>query len=84
MAGKKTWRDMSKGQRISVLVSGAVNLALLVAAQRSIAKTPDSNIRGKKVMWRALSFINFFGPVSYFLVGRRRESGLVGGTPAKR
>lgn len=41
MAGKKSWRDMSKGQRISVLASGALNLALLVAAQRSIAKTPD-------------------------------------------
>ncbi|MCD4853405.1 PLDc N-terminal domain-containing protein [Arthrobacter sp. AK01] len=74
MAGKKSWRDMSKGQRISVVVSGVLNLALLVAAQRSIAKTPDSNIRGKKAVWRAVSFINFFGPVSYFLFGRRRDA----------
>jgi hypothetical protein len=74
MAGKKSWRDMSKGQRISVMASGALNLALLVAAQRSIAKTPDAGIRGKKGIWRAVSFINFFGPVSYFLFGRRREA----------
>jgi len=72
MAGKKSWRDMSKGQRISVLLSGALNLALLAAAQRSIGRTPDSQIRGKKAIWRAVSFINFFGPVSYFLFGRRR------------
>ncbi|MEQ4565323.1 hypothetical protein [Paenarthrobacter sp. CAP02] len=84
MARKKSWRDMSKGQRISVVASGVVNMALLVAAQRSIAKTPDANIRGRKGLWRAASFINFFGPVSYFLFGRRRDSALVGGTPAKR
>ncbi|WP_238324999.1 PLDc N-terminal domain-containing protein [Paenarthrobacter nicotinovorans] len=67
---------MSKGQRISLVVSGALNLALLVLAQRSIAKTPDSMIRGKKVLWRAVSFVNFFGPVSYFLFGKRREAAL--------
>ena len=47
MAGRKSWRDMSKGQRIMVIVSGAINMALLGAAQRSIGKTPDSRIRGK-------------------------------------
>ncbi|WP_309073717.1 PLD nuclease N-terminal domain-containing protein [Paenarthrobacter sp.] len=74
MARKKSWRDMTKGQRIMLLVSGAVNMALLGAAQRSIGKTPDEQIRGKKVIWRAVSFINFFGPVSYFLFGRRRDA----------
>ncbi|MGF4045323.1 PLD nuclease N-terminal domain-containing protein [Paenarthrobacter nitroguajacolicus] len=74
MARKKSWRDMTKGQRIMLLVSGAVNMALLGAAQRSIGKTPDDQIRGKKAIWRAVSFINFFGPVSYFLFGRRRDA----------
>ncbi|WP_017197687.1 PLDc N-terminal domain-containing protein [Arthrobacter sp. M2012083] len=74
MARKKSWRDMTKGQRIMLLVSGAVNMALLGAAQRSIGKTPDEQIRGKKAIWRAVSFINFFGPVSYFLFGRRRDA----------
>ncbi len=76
MGRKKSWRDMTKGQRIMLLVSGAVNLALLVAAQRSIGQTPDDHIRGKKAVWRAVSFINFFGPVSYFLFGRRRDAEL--------
>jgi hypothetical protein len=74
MARKKSWRDMTKGQRIMLLVSGAINMALLGAAQRSIGKTPDDQIRGKKAIWRAVSFINFFGPVSYFLFGRRRDA----------
>ncbi|MFF1830234.1 PLDc N-terminal domain-containing protein [Paenarthrobacter sp. NPDC058040] len=77
MARKKTWRDMSTGQRVMVMISGAVNLALLIAAQRSLARTPEEQIRGNKVVWRAASFINFFGPVSYFLFGRRRDAGVV-------
>lgn len=69
---RKSWRDMTRGQRIGMVLTGAVQMALLVAAQRSISKTPDSQIRGKKALWRAASFINFFGPVSYFVFGRRR------------
>jgi hypothetical protein len=69
---KKSWKDMTPGQRAGVAVVGAGQLALLVAAQRSIAKTPASQIRGSKALWRAATFINFFGPLSYFLFGRRR------------
>ncbi|MFH5880185.1 PLDc N-terminal domain-containing protein [Arthrobacter sp. NA-172] len=69
---KKSWKDMTPGQRVGVVVMGAGQIALLVAAQRSITKTPEAQIRGNKVLWRAASFINFFGPLSYFLFGRRR------------
>ncbi|MEV8149811.1 PLDc N-terminal domain-containing protein [Arthrobacter sp. NPDC080073] len=69
---KKTWKDMTPGQRMGVLVTGAGQMALLIAAQRSISKTPEAQIRGNKAIWRAASFINFFGPLSYFLFGRRR------------
>lgn len=69
---RKSWRDMSRRQRIGMALTGAIQMSLLVAAQRSISKTPDAQIRGKKVWWRAASFINFFGPLSYFLFGRRR------------
>ncbi|MFJ5955277.1 PLDc N-terminal domain-containing protein [Paenarthrobacter sp. NPDC092416] len=67
---------MSKGERITFMVIGAAQMAFLGAAQRSIAKTPDAQIRGKKAVWRAVAFINFFGPLSYFLFGRRRDAGL--------
>lgn len=83
MGRKKSWRDMTKGQRIMLLVSGAINMALLGAAQRSIGKTPDDQIRGKKAIWRAVSFINFFGPVSYFLFGRRRDAEMGAGAPKR-
>ena len=69
---RKSWRDMTRGQRLGVIITGAGQMALLAAAQRSISKTPAAQIRGKKAMWRLASFINFFGPLSYFLFGRRR------------
>ncbi|MEV7605047.1 PLDc N-terminal domain-containing protein [Paenarthrobacter sp. NPDC089322] len=84
MARRKSWRDMSRGQRFMLMGSGALNMALLGAAQRSIAKTPDSQIRGKKALWRAAAFINFFGPLSYFIFGRRRNAGAAGKATIKR
>ena len=74
---KKSWKDMTPGQRRVTIVAGVLEFALMLAAQRSISKTPAEQIRGSKVLWRAASFINFFGPVGYFLFGRRR-------TPAAR
>ncbi|MCA4133931.1 hypothetical protein [Arthrobacter sp. M4] len=71
---KKTWKDMTQGQRIATIVIGSIQIALFAAAQRSISKTPASRIRGSKAMWRAASFINTLGPLSYFVFGRRRET----------
>lgn len=71
---RKSWRDMSGRQRAGVALTGAAQMALLTAAQRSISRTPDAQIRGNKALWRAVSFINFFGPLSYFLFGRRRQA----------
>lgn len=73
---RKSWRDMTRGQRLGVMITGAVQMGLLAAAQRSISKTPAAQIRGKKALWRMASFINFFGPLSYFLFGRRRDAEL--------
>ncbi|OFI37821.1 hypothetical protein BIU82_06990 [Arthrobacter sp. SW1] len=72
MRKKKSWKDMTPGQRRTAIVAGVLEFALMLAAQRSITNTPPERIRGSKAFWRAASFINFFGPVGYFLVGRRR------------
>lgn len=69
---KKSWKDMTPGQRRAAIVAGVLEFALMLAAQRSITRTPPEQIRGSKAFWRAASFVNFFGPVGYFLVGRRK------------
>jgi len=54
------------------MLSGTVQVALLIAALADIWRRPEEEIRGDKRLWTAVSFVNFIGPISYFLFGRRR------------
>jgi hypothetical protein len=73
MAGKK-WSDLSTGQKRGIVLSGAVQIGLLISALIDIHRRPVGEIRGSKRVWTAVSFINFAGPISYFAFGRRRVS----------
>jgi hypothetical protein len=68
----KRWRDLSPGQKGAIALSGAVQLGLLVAALVDIYRRPAGEIRGRKGVWVATAFVNYVGPISYFLFGRRR------------
>jgi hypothetical protein len=48
-----------------------VQLGLLVAALVDIYRRPAPEIRGRARLWAAVAFVNFVGPISYFLFGRR-------------
>jgi hypothetical protein len=69
---RKDWKDLSARQRRGVVLGGAVQLVLLLAALADIHRRPREEIRGNKWLWTAASFVNFAGPISYFLFGRRR------------
>lgn len=69
---KKQWKDLSTGEKRGILLSGTVQVALLVAALVDIYRRPETEIRGSKWAWTLASFVNFVGPISYFLFGRRR------------
>jgi hypothetical protein len=66
------WSELSSGQKRVVVLSGAVQLGLLAAALADIRQRPAEEIRGNKMLWAALAFVNYLGPIAYFLVGRRR------------
>ena len=72
-SGKKQWKDLSDGQRSGIVVAGAVQIALLVAALVDLRSRPASEIRGPKPAWVAASFVNFIGPVAYFTFCRKRR-----------
>ena len=65
------WQNMNNSQRAAILLSGIVQIALLVAALRDIRKRNAEELRGSKMMWRAISFVNFIGPITYFALGRK-------------
>lgn len=68
----KRWGDLSSTQRKAVVLSGVVQLGLLAAALADIYRRPAQEIRGDKRLWAVVAFVNFVGPVLYFLFGRRR------------
>lgn len=69
---KKTWKELSPRARFGTIVAAAVQLALLVAAQRDISHRPAEEIRGSKTLWRFATLVNFIGPGCYFTFGVKR------------
>jgi hypothetical protein len=71
---KKTWKEMSPSGKAGIIFTAIVQMSLLVAAQRDISRRPAALINGPKAAWRAASFINFIGPMGYFVFGRKRSA----------
>jgi hypothetical protein len=69
---KKRWAELSTPQRAGVVAAGAVQLGLLSAALRDLARRSSAEVNGSKRVWAAVSFVNFVGPLAYFAFGRRR------------
>ena len=67
------WQDMNNGQRVGVVLVGIIQIALLVAALRDIRKRDAEELRGSKTMWRAISLVNFIGPITYSTLGRKPQ-----------
>ena len=68
----KRWSDLSGAQKGTIILSGVVQVGLLAAALVDIYRRPAEEIRGGKRLWAAAAFINYVGPISYFLFGRKR------------
>jgi len=71
---KKTWKEMSPAGKVGTIVTAIMQVSLLVAAQRDISRRPAELINGPKAAWRAASFVNFVGPMGYFVFGRKRSA----------
>jgi len=69
---KKRWSDMSRGQQAATVLGAVIQFSLLATALWDIAHRPESGIKGSKKAWATAAFVNFVGPISYFLFGRKR------------
>lgn len=69
----KRWQDLTDSQRIGVALMSTIQLLLLAAALWDIRQRPAEKINGNKRLWTAAVFINFFGPIAYFLFGKKSE-----------
>jgi hypothetical protein len=69
---RKKWSELSRRNQTLIIIAAAVQFLLLAAALMDIRRRPAAQIRGSKRLWGALSFVDFFGPISYFAFGRKR------------
>lgn len=72
---KRRWRDLSEHTRRLILITGAFEGALKIAALLDLRRRPADQVRGSKKAWgAAIVLINSAGavPIAYFLRGRRK------------
>jgi hypothetical protein len=81
--GKK-WDELSQPEKSMAVMSFAgqavvamVQVGLLIAALLDLRKRPAEQIKGRKLAWFFIVFINWVGPISYFIFGRKKASELV-------
>jgi Phospholipase_D-nuclease N-terminal len=68
---KKTWSELSPGQRRAVYVAGAVETVLTAVALLDLSRRPAEEVRGPKAAWALASFVQPVGPLAYLFLGRR-------------
>lgn len=71
MTQRRQWSDLSPRSRAGIIVGALVQYALLGAALVSLRSRSADEIRGPKALWRGLVFVNFVGPIAYFVWGRK-------------
>ena len=69
---KRSWSELTTAQKSGIVAGIVVQVALLIAALADILRRPAEQINGSKRMWAALSFVNYVGPIAYFVFGRKR------------
>lgn len=67
------WSDLSSRRKTGMLVAAAVHLALAATAWTDLARRRAEAVNGPKPMWAVLIAVNFIGPLSYFIFGRKRS-----------
>lgn len=73
MIKNKRWQDLSDIQKIASILLSFIQVGLLVAALWDIRRRPAAEINGSKLLWTIVAFVNFVGPLAYFMLGRKRQ-----------
>lgn len=67
---KKKWNDLSPQTRKLLSAAAVVQLLLLGLSHADLSRRSADEIRGRKGVWRAVTLVNFVGPLAYFSFGR--------------
>jgi flagellar biosynthesis/type III secretory pathway M-ring protein FliF/YscJ len=70
---RKPWGDMTTKQQAGLVLIGVIQVALLAAALIDIRRRSADELNGSKRLWTLAAFVNFIGPLAYFIFGRKRR-----------
>lgn len=68
---RSNWGALSTEQKRGFGVAAAVQIGLLLFALQDWLRRPGEEMRGPKLLWLPLLFVNFVGPIGYLSWGRR-------------
>jgi hypothetical protein len=71
---KKGWSDLSPGKRKIIVLGAIAELVMTTIAVADLARRPAKQLRGSKPLWLSAFAVQPFGPILYFLVGRRHPT----------
>lgn len=77
MTARRKWDDLDPRIRRLIVVGGAIDGVLRLAALVDLARRPPNEVRGSKSKWAAaVTLINSLGvvPIAYFAWGRRKPT----------
>ena len=72
--GKLRWSDLSPRAQTAIILGGIAELVMTTFAVADLARRPSRQVRGSKLLWLATFVVQPFGPLLYFLFGRRPTS----------
>jgi hypothetical protein len=71
---RRRWSELDPRVRQAIMLAGAVEAGLKIAALIDLARRPRRQVRGSKAWWAAaVALVNSAGavPIAYLLRGRR-------------
>ena len=75
IGGKRLrWRVPPSNRKGGTGLGGLIHVVLMIAALVDLRRRPAEQINGSKRLWMFLVFIYWIGPISYFVIGRKRTT----------
>ena len=68
---RKRWSELSPTTRAAVVAGGLAEVVVTSIALRDLARRPAALVRGPKLLWGPLLFVQPIGSPLYLIAGRR-------------
>jgi hypothetical protein len=69
----KRWADLPILQKIGIIIGGTIQIGLLVVGLWDLAHRKPEEVRGDRRFWVGFMFVNWIGPLAYFVYGRKNS-----------